>query len=799
MKQLLLALFTLLVTNLYAEWPTMYSGSMPRPILMVHGLNSQMATWGVVSATDIFCQNPKVLQRPPTSSGGYGTGGSIVSHNLSMSCTDVPEFWLNSQKPPSGVNSHEWLTNFFTNSYIKGKMKGRRLEHLISDTDYLEKYRFHKGYVQAYKPYILEKPIYCYNPVATFDRTIAPNSVVGVGIYKIKCDNGYEFEDKKIGFDGVDLVKKWHGKLMYSENFIDVSNGAGFRNGSHPYSVPYNNPSSSARYISNYFGLDTTYYGMKLSDSIEQGINHNGLEFYNATHEYDQSWSSNSKYELFQFADINYSFKNEFGSQEFGQGKMIFNRMSDVLTEYYGEAWKSDANLTLDIVAHSQGGLIIREAIRANRDQSISNPVNHIKSIVTFNTPHLGTAIATDNSGVLGVENTRDIVTRWFEEGAFEPLEIIVKYVLATQIVKVSFKHKKFNLPSITLTSAELAIVNLPQAVISKIPIIGSVQKFWEWSLDNFSADPTEVTWRTKIDPEGLQDLRATLLNMTNEDINLAYPNYSQLNNPLDDIKYQVISSCESPNATVFNTIGNSIISQTIYNVTCANGIYFNYAAGYLEFSSDVEQKWNGHIYEAGSENWLPPTSDISDVNAQSIDRSSFQTVLANFGYPTRPMNGSKIPLTAYYGNVPAQKEYNSLFYNMKESMIKFCNKDVFLQLDADDIAAVSSFLIPGIKSSCTEWAKEIFSTVEPTFLNITDNWIEFSDLVVDVSSQKAQGLFSSNKDPFIAKKLYVPEGSQGVNHMEATDHGVEIIEALLNPPRQFNIVPTIITPLLLN
>jgi hypothetical protein len=80
----------------------------------------------------------------------------------------------------------------------------------------------------------------------------------------------------------------------------------------------------------------------------------------------------------------------------YGQPNQLLDKMVRSLDDFYGKGkWHDDPNAVIDIVAHSQGGLITRIAIDKSRSRDGSNPVNHINRIITINTPHRGSALAT--------------------------------------------------------------------------------------------------------------------------------------------------------------------------------------------------------------------------------------------------------------------------------------------------------------------------------------------------------------------------------------------------------------------
>lgn len=89
---------------------------------------------------------------------------------------------------------------------------------------------------------------------------------------------------------------------------------------------------------------------------------------------------------------------------------LIADRVGEVLTEYYGVSWRSNPKIAVDIIAHSQGGVAIREALYRNiYGNTLSNPLNHIHHIITMGSPHLGTSVTLTNSaefpGLISAKN----------------------------------------------------------------------------------------------------------------------------------------------------------------------------------------------------------------------------------------------------------------------------------------------------------------------------------------------------------------------------------------------------------
>lgn len=117
------------------------------------------------------------------------------------------------------------------------------------------------------------------------------------------------------------------------------------------------------------------YRGLDVS---ENGINKNGIYFFNAPLNAD-----GSQVEPYWTEDPTNSIS-----------RALYEKLSQTLTDFYGLDWQTDANMMIDLVGHSQGGLIVREMLRAlSSDASTANPANHIRKLVTVNTPHLGTPL----------------------------------------------------------------------------------------------------------------------------------------------------------------------------------------------------------------------------------------------------------------------------------------------------------------------------------------------------------------------------------------------------------------------
>ncbi len=130
------------------------------------------------------------------------------------------------------------------------------------------------------------------------------------------------------------------------------------------------------------------YQGLDVS---EEGINSNGIYFFNATvNENGEQPSPEWK----------------FGNAQHSISYHFYLKLQEKLTLHFGSAWQTDESLKMDVVGHSQGGLVVREMLRGlqtdcpNCPSGAANAANHIRKLVTVNTPHLGTPIADTKSAL---------------------------------------------------------------------------------------------------------------------------------------------------------------------------------------------------------------------------------------------------------------------------------------------------------------------------------------------------------------------------------------------------------------
>lgn len=95
------------------------------------------------------------------------------------------------------------------------------------------------------------------------------------------------------------------------------------------------------------------------------------------------------------------------------QSRKLYQKLEEILDDFFEKSpegtpinWRETPEATVDIVAHSQGGLIVREMLRGLRAENAStgcdNPANHIGRVVTVDTPHLGASTAAEDSKTIG-------------------------------------------------------------------------------------------------------------------------------------------------------------------------------------------------------------------------------------------------------------------------------------------------------------------------------------------------------------------------------------------------------------
>lgn len=135
-------------------------------------------------------------------------------------------------------------------------------------------------------------------------------------------------------------------------------------------------------------------------DVSEEHINHNGIYFFQAPGKFDNGEWIEAKPHW------------RIGDEKESQSRKLYKRLKEILDDFFDGTqieWSKTPEATIDIVAHSQGGLVVREMLRGLRQEpeysiGCDNPANHIGRLVTVDTPHLGAATAAENSTTLQEE-----------------------------------------------------------------------------------------------------------------------------------------------------------------------------------------------------------------------------------------------------------------------------------------------------------------------------------------------------------------------------------------------------------
>ncbi|WP_173473330.1 triacylglycerol lipase [Fibrobacter succinogenes] len=172
-------------------------------------------------------------------------------------------------------------------------------------------------------------------------------------------------------------------------------------------------------------------------------INKNGIYFYQTPGEYDK--------------DGNWIEARPSWDATPSQSKRLYERIKEVLNDFYGSKdidWTTNEKTYIDLIGHSQGGLTIREMFRGLKidpgedGTGTANAANHVRKVITVDTPHFGSELATTN-----------------------PDDISEKFSGLKKIVKDLDASKTANPPEHELVKAELDMdwINYVSAITEKI------------------------------------------------------------------------------------------------------------------------------------------------------------------------------------------------------------------------------------------------------------------------------------------------------------------------------------------
>jgi hypothetical protein len=144
-------------------------------------------------------------------------------------------------------------------------------------------------------------------------------------------------------------------------------------------------------------------------DTDENSINSNGIYFFQSPGKKDTLQFSSGKIDTV-WKDVKPDWGNNPDSS---QSRNLYNKIELVMDDFYGNLnieWRKSDKYQIDLVGHSQGGLVIREMLRGLQQdegsfpQGTANAANHINRVITINTPHFGSVLATDINNLASIE-----------------------------------------------------------------------------------------------------------------------------------------------------------------------------------------------------------------------------------------------------------------------------------------------------------------------------------------------------------------------------------------------------------
>lgn len=102
---------------------------------------------------------------------------------------------------------------------------------------------------------------------------------------------------------------------------------------------------------------------------------------------------------------VNGNSRSKSGYRGRGQAFQLFQRMVEVLDFHYPDGWRDNPDAKIDLVAHSHGGLLVRDLLAHKDDlllpdsvtpmpRGLAHPAAHIRKFVTLNSPHFGSPFA---------------------------------------------------------------------------------------------------------------------------------------------------------------------------------------------------------------------------------------------------------------------------------------------------------------------------------------------------------------------------------------------------------------------
>jgi hypothetical protein len=422
--------FLLFLAQAAFSWQLAGSGNLPRPILFVHGINATMVTWGVSQAQKI-CTAPSVsllsgingVINPDQISlkqrilcADASTRDADISYTYQLTSTTQSYTCLGCFPDIQAVNkAFLSLPREVTFNFVP---EGQTSRKKVVVTWWLEgivngklKFSYKLPYVLNYHPNgeQCDATVPCgnnevfpiYSPAGvTWDNTLKK--------FFISSDPSAALADTRTEWTNMEyapLGDSW--KSGYVKVYKDKA-------------------ISPPAFIASFYGFTAANKTYTYPGTANQGINHNGLEFFTATAS-SASQAYVDKPDEFCRPDKSNGivYNTPLKKYEYGQTNQLFDRVSAVLTEYYPD-WKTNFDTQIDIVCHSQGCLVTRSLVANYRSASADNPANHIRSITSLNSPALGSGIATDGSKIPSVASLRTTVYNLYRSGLLDPMKVKV-------------------------------------------------------------------------------------------------------------------------------------------------------------------------------------------------------------------------------------------------------------------------------------------------------------------------------------------------------------------------------------
>lgn len=835
---------------------TISSGGLPRPILFVHGINSDAGTWKTSPAPKNICREPRFAQAIPSI---VQRGGAAAEYKLEVtyefscqnnSITGATQVYRKLVKPQTVKTSAYIPTGTFNLSFIPLVVEAQSKNTFVfrgkSDTPAsgcgygdpcydlsytlvnpsfmgevtaieqspfipLEYYPVESNRVESYKTggipdYIATQ--YGMSRDYDVDQPDAGINHNGIEFYTSKYSDQTDIQqvcnNPTIGFSTFKNVYRpgttgdWYLTAHYrfscsniDENNMPVQferefrqlvrtsgyiNSTAFKLNFDPFETVIYDPSTKAFTFRGWSGAGPCSYGSvcfdkeavlaraDFQDDVDAIVSSSSYVF--GLQEVDLSKAGTSD-KFARIDEAETSFNKILNKWERGQTLQLKDRLTEVLNEYYGDSWKNDITKQVDLVVHSQGGLIARNLTRVNSQADLNNPVNHIRTLITLNTPHVGTAIATDHSGIEVMDEIRKLVTQEVSQylGPYT-----ISFVPGSNDLKVKFDPLE-----------ELRV-----------------------KLDNFMATDTFLAYPSGVGAAPTVDhpCASTLaVNRSPSLIRLVGPEYRLL--------VDVTVTCTEGEQSVTRS---KQFQQTVrtsgfiptgtfdldfdplaveYQPSTDSYVFKGYSdfppgCGFGDVCYDKTSTLTGSTIQNDIRNFLedPSTLIIPGVPAP---RSDFTTILRNQGQPVNAFTNTPVPLTAFYGVVPNMAHH--LATDARKSALGFCNSFGGILASIASEIVIGPARIAGVPTNCPDAVNFLYDRAESVIYRVDRDWSVKSDFIVDQFSQQGVGVFDQ-ESKYFSTRGYASSPNNYVPHMDllgfegaTSSYGADIFQALLYPP----------------